>query len=105
MPNHDIDPWDKEELSAVRHAGTLYAGAVAVIVALNKADLGSHPDSSLLKFGIGLLLVGTTGSIFYQLVTIQLRSRKMTVVRQVSAICVAIGAFGFIALAFYAMSL
>jgi|ERR1035441_1842592 hypothetical protein len=105
MPNHDIDPWDKEVLSAVRHAGTMYAGTVAVIVALNKADLGSHPDSSLLKFGIGLLLVGTTGSIIYQLETIQLRSLKMTVVRRVSAFFVGIGAFGFIALAFYVLSL
>jgi hypothetical protein len=101
MANHDIDPWEKEELLAIRHAGTVFAAAVAVVAALHKSESSSSVD---LKLGVAMLLVGIMGSICYQLLTIQVKGRQMPVFRLVSAVCVGIGTFGFALLALYVIT-
>jgi hypothetical protein len=106
MTNNEIDPWDKEELSAVRHAGTVYAGAVAVVAVLHEAHSNLLSDSGIeLKIGVALLLIGIIGSVFYQLITIQYRAKKLTTLRYIMAVCVVLGAFGFGFLALYVMTL
>jgi hypothetical protein len=104
MANNEINPWRKEELLAVRHAGTLYAGAVAIVAVLHKPD-SSSLNTGLLKIGVALLLIGIIGSIFYQLITIQYKAGEITILRYISAVCVVLGAFGFVFLALYVLIL
>jgi hypothetical protein len=106
MTNHEIDPWDKEELLAVRHAGTVYAGAVAIIAALHREAqatlLSSSCGSSFyLRMGLVFLLIGTAGSVAYQLLTISEARGKLAPLRTASACSVVVGCFGFFPLAAY----
>ena len=101
MADHDIDPWEKEELLAIRHAGTVFAAAVALVAALHNPESSSSMD---LKIAVAMLLVGIFGSISYQLLTIQVKGRQMTALRLVSAVCVGIGTFGFALLALYVIT-
>jgi hypothetical protein len=94
-----MDPWDSEELTAVRHVGTVCAGAVALLAVLAR-DIPSVAGSSvLLRMATFMLLLGVAGSAVYQLTTIQARGRTTTAWRMVGAMLLVVGALGFVVLA------
>lgn len=92
-----MDPWASEDLTAVRHIGTLCAGAVALLAVLAR----DRPSVGAVSIRVAtfMLLLGVTGSAIYQLTTIQARGRSMNSWRLVGVILVVFGALGFAVLA------
>jgi hypothetical protein len=95
MSEKEIDYWDREELIAIRHIGTLCAGAIALLAIVpENLDLGGL----YLRFTVGLLLIGVAGSGIYQLGTIHAKALRQTPMRMVGAYMVVSGPIGFLML-------
>jgi len=88
---------DREEIAAVRHVGTVCAGALAIMFVLK----GDASISWSFRVGAAMLLIGVCGSALYQLTTIRgdqkLPNRSVFTIAYAGMVM--IGALGFLFIA------